>query len=80
MKADQDETAGNMVFEAYKKQFGEENVSIEKPGTYVVNGSRELFAYQQSDFEGWKLLDYEPGMKMILSQFIAAEVFTHFNK
>lgn len=80
MKPDQSETDGNMVFEAYKKQFGEENVSIEKQGTYVVNGSREMFACQQADFEGWKLLDYEPGMKMILAQFIAREVFEHFNK
>ena len=80
MKPDQSETDGNVVFEAYKKQFGEGNVSMEKQGTYVVNGSREMFACQQADFEGWKLLDYEPGMKMILAQFIAKEVFEHFNK
>ena len=80
MKPDQDETAGNMVFETYKKQFGEENVSEKEKGTYIVNGHREMFACQQEGFEGWKVLDYEPGMKMILAQFIAAEVFTHFDK
>ena len=80
MKPDQDETAGNLIFETYKKQFGEENVTMEKQGTYIVNGSRELFACQQEGFDGWKLLDYEPGMKMILTQFIDKAVFTHFNK
>ena len=80
MKPDQDETAGNLVYESYKKQFGEENVSTEKPGTYLINGKRDLFVCQQEGFEGWKLLDYEPGMKMILSQFIPAAVFEHFNK
>lgn len=81
MKSMEDnETAGKTMASLYKKQFGEENVTEPKAGTYVIKGNREMFACQEPEFEGWKILDYEPGMKMILTQLLPAAVFKHFNK
>ena len=80
LKETENSQAGEKLLNTYRGQFGEENVIEEESGAYLISAKRELLACQEPGFEGWKLLDYEPGMKIILSQFIAADVFKHFNK
>lgn len=72
--------SGKAMLSMYQRQYGKENVVEEAAGSYLISASREMFACQEPEFEGWKILDYEPGMKIMLSQFIAADVFEHFNK
>lgn len=64
----------------YERQYGVENVVFEEPGTFHLRNNRQMFAISSPTFEGWKILDYEKGMKMILATIIPEEVFAHFNK
>lgn len=70
----------DILLGSYQTQFGKENVSSEVPGTYLIHTRREMFAIRSGAFEGWKILDYEKGMRMILVSIIPEDVLTHFNK
>lgn len=80
LSEDHEEKLTSTLLSTYQSQYGKENVSSEVPGTYVIKASRELFAVHSADFEGWKILDYEKGMEMILKAIIPEAVFQHFNK
>lgn len=69
-----------VLLSSYQSQFGKENVSSETPGTYVINIRREMFAIQSPAFEGWKILDFEEGMRIFLTGIIPDEVFKHFKR
>lgn len=69
--------AKQIFFSSMKNQFGEATLD----GDLVkVKADREMFAVSKTDYEGWRILDYDKGMKMILTTIIPEEVFTHFNK
>ncbi len=70
----------DILLSSYQTQFGKENVTMDVPGTYLIRTRREMFAVRSSAFEGWRILDYEKGMRMILVTIIPEPVFTHFNK
>ncbi|GAB5524458.1 MAG: hypothetical protein Roseis2KO_23300 [Roseivirga sp.] len=70
----------DILLSSYQTQFGKENVSSEVPGTYLIHVRREMFAIRSDAFEGWKILDYEKGMRIILVGIIPEDVLTHFNK
>ena len=68
----------DIMANALQSQFKE---GFKRDGDQVkVTAKREMFVIRRSDFEGWKILDYEPGMKMILTSIIPKEIFDHFNK
>lgn len=69
-----------ILLNSFKTQFGEENVTLEGAGKVITNATRELFAVKSSEFEGWKIVDYEKGLRMLLVSFIPEEVLKHFNK
>lgn len=69
-----------ILLSSYQSRFGKENVSSEIPGTYLINVVREMFAVQSSTFEGWKILDFEEGMRIFLVNIIPEEVLKHFKK
>ncbi len=70
----------DILLSSYQTQFGKENVSSEVAGTYLIHARREMFAIRSGALEGWKILDYEKGMRMILVSIIPEDVLTHFNK
>lgn len=70
----------DVLLGSYQTKFGKENVTSEVPGIYLIHTSREMFAVNSPDFEGWKILDYEKGMRIILVSIIPETVLTHFNK
>ncbi|MCE7996725.1 MAG: hypothetical protein HEP71_32495 [Roseivirga sp.] len=69
-----------VLLSSYQSKFGKENVSSETPGTYVIAIQREMFAVESPAFEGWKILDFEEGMRMFLTGIIPEEVLKHFNR
>lgn len=70
----------DVLLSSYQTQFGEENVTSEVPGTYLINIERGLFAVQSPKFQGWKILDYDEGMRVFLVSIIPEPVLTHFKK
>lgn len=70
----------DVLLGSYQSKFGKDNVTSEVPGAYLIHTPREMFAVMDADFEGWKILDYEKGMRLILVSIIPEAVLTHFNK
>lgn len=70
----------DVLLSSYQTKFGKENVISEVAGTYLIHTSREMFAVRSDSFEGWKILDYEKGIRMILVSIIPEAVLIHFNK
>lgn len=75
--SDMPEASKPIFFSSMKSQFGE---AVMEGDVVKVKAKREMFAVSRNDFEGWRVLDYEKGMKMILEGIIPEEVFSHFNK
>ena len=75
--SDMEGQARQIFLSSMKSQFGE---AVLKGDVVEVSAVREMFAVSKIDFEGWRILDYEKGMKMILTSIIPEEVFTHFKK
>lgn len=69
-----------VLLSSYQSKFGKENVTSETPGTYLIDIKREMFAVQSPAFEGWRILDFEEGMRMFLTGIIPEEVLKHFNR
>ncbi len=80
MSNDKDGVLHDVLLANYKSQFGARNVTSKAEGTYVIDVKREMFAIDSDKFEGWKFLDFEEGMKVIIVNMIPEEVFEHFNK
>lgn len=80
LSKDEDGLLAATLLKTYQGQFGKENVSSEAAGTYVIKAKRTMFAIQSPGFEGWKIIDYEKGLRMLLVKIIPENVFTHFNK
>ena len=80
MSNDEDGLLHGILLGTYKRQFGQENVMSETEGTYVIQINREMFAVQNPKFVGWKILDFEEGLRMIIDKIIPEEVFKHFNR
>ena len=80
MSDDEDGLLHGVLLGTYKRQFGQENVTSETDGTYVIQVNREMFAVQNPKFEGWKILDFEEGLRVIIAGIIPEEVFKHFNR
>ena len=70
----------SLLLSNYQKQFGKENVKFQQPDSYRIAIKREMFAVNAKDYSTWKVLDFEEGMKVIISTFIPDAVFTHFKK
>lgn len=77
---DKDGLLKPLLLSNYKGKFGEENVKFKDPDNYVITTKREMFAVNAEGYNSWKILDFEEGMKVLISTFIPQEVFTHFNK
>ena len=72
------EQTRDIVANTLKAQFGE---GYSREGDKVtVTANREMFVVAEPDFEGWRILDYEKGMRMLLVNIIPEVVLTHFNK
>ena len=68
----------DIVANTLKAQFGE---GYSREGDKVtVTANREMFVVTEPDFEGWRILDYEKGMRMLLVNIIPEVVLIHFNK
>lgn len=80
LSKDKDGMLKPLLLGSYQNQFGQENVKFEDPDNYVITTKREMFAVNGEGYDSWKILDFEEGMKMIISAFIPEQVFTHFNK
>ncbi len=75
----ENDQAKNIMISALKKQYGEAGFS--QDGNKVqVTSARQMFVNSRSDFEGWRILDYEAGMRIMLVSIISEEVLTHFGK
>ncbi|NVJ47374.1 MAG: hypothetical protein HWE07_09610 [Cytophagia bacterium] len=72
-----EDQAKQIFLSSLKSQFGDATI---EDNVVKVQADREMFAVARADYEGWRILDYDKGMKMILSSFVPEEVFTHFNK
>ena len=68
------------MLDIYKSQYGADNVTEEKAGTYLIKAKRQMYATKLPGFEDWKLLDYEPEIEAFLTNIIPEAVFEHFNK
>jgi hypothetical protein len=80
MSKDEDGILHGILLSSYGRQFGEDNVTSPEEGTYDIQVKREMFAVNDSKFEGWKIIDFEEGMRMFLKGIIPEEVFKHFNR
>jgi len=80
MSKDEDGLLHGILLSTYKGQFGADNVTSDKEGSYLIQPQREMFVVKKESFDGWKILDYEPGMKIILKNIVPEAVFTHFKK
>ena len=80
MSNDNDGILHSALMSGYQTQFGKDNVTSEKEGTYLIQPQREMFVVNRGSFDGWKIVDYEPGMKIFLKKIIPETVFAHFKK
>ena len=69
-----------VLLSSYQTRFGKENVTSEVPGTYLIDIKREMFAVQAPAFNGWKIIDFEEGMRILIVGIIPDEVLKHFNR
>ena len=75
--ADMDASAKQIMLNSMKSTFGD----AELDGDLVkVKANREMFAVSKPEFEGWRILDYEVGMRPMLIGIISEEVLNHFGK
>ena len=58
------------MLDIYKSQYGADNVTEEKAGTYLIKAKRQMYATKLPDFDDWKLLDYEPEIEAFLTNII----------
>lgn len=70
----------DVLLSSYQSRFGKKNVISDTPGTYRIQIERELFAVEDSAFEGWKIIDFEEGMRIMIVDIIPEEVLKHFNR
>lgn len=70
----------DVLLGSYQSRFGKENVTSDTPGTYMIQVERELFAVQSTSFEGWKIIDFEEGMRIMVVGIIPENVLKHFNR
>lgn len=70
----------DVLLSSYQSRFGKNNVTSETPGTYLIHTERELFAVKSQAFEGWKIADFEEGMRIMIVAFIPEAVLNHFNR
>lgn len=75
----EDADAKNILINTLKRQFGEEGFS-QNGDNIQVTSTRQMFVNARSDFEGWRILDYEAGMRIMLVGIISEEVLSHFGK
>jgi len=69
-----------ILLSSYQTRFGKENVSSEVPGTYIIQIQREMFAVENPSFDGWKIIDFEEGMRVLIVGIIPEQVLKHFNR
>lgn len=69
-----------VLLSSYESRFGKDNVTSEIPGTYLIHTERELFAVKSPAFKGWKIADFEEGMRIMIVAFIPEAVLNHFNR
>lgn len=69
-----------ILLSSYQTRFGKENVTSEVPGTYLIRIQREMFAVEKPSFDGWKIIDFEEGMRVLIVGIIPEEVLKHFNR
>ncbi len=75
-----DTTMTQLLVYSFGGQFGKENVVADENGKITITAQKQLFAVMKEDFDGWKIVDYEKGMRFMLVAFIPEEVLKHFNK
>ncbi len=78
MSNDKEGLLGPILLGTYKRQYGEDNVTFEEPGTYIIDLDKDMYAIQSSAYEGWKIMEYEKTMAMFLDRLIPVEVRNHF--
>ena len=62
----------------YQRQYGEDNVTFKKPGTFIIHLDKDMYAIKSKDYEGWKVIEYEKTMSMFLDKVIPEQVREHF--
>lgn len=70
----------DILLSSYQSRFGKKNVTSDEPGIYVIKIQRELFAVQSPSFQGWKILDFEEGMRNFIVGIVPEEVLKHFKR
>ena len=75
--ADMEDQQKQIMLNVMKSQFGEATL---KGNIVEVSSAKEMFAVSKPEYQGWRILDYEKGMKVFLATIIPEEVFTHFKK
>lgn len=70
----------DVLLSSYQGKFGKDNVTSDEPGIYVIKIQRELFAVQSPSFQGWKILDFEEGMRILIVDIVPEEVLKHFKR
>ncbi len=70
----------DILLSSYQSRFGKENVTSDTPGTYLIQVEREMFAVQSTSFDGWKIIDFEEGMRIMIVGIIPEDVLKHFNR
>lgn len=80
MSKDDEGLLAPFLLNSYQTKFGKDNVRFEAPGSYFIKSSRDMFAIKSADFEGWKIIDFEAGMRMFLIGIIPEQVLKNFKK
>ena len=75
----ENEVARNLMVKSLKAQFGEDGFTQDGKNVQV-SANRQMFVNSRTDFEGWRILDYEAGMRIMLVGIISEEVLKHFGK
>jgi hypothetical protein len=75
----QDKAMAPVMKDAFVSTFGEDNVKLdEEKGAIEVMTHKSLFAIEEPDLNGWKVIENNPEQRFILESILPTDVIEHY--